>query len=1030
MRYTRTAITQLSRWYKSVLIKCAIFNAAVFIGAVVISGNAEATLYAEIVGNKEVSGDFSGYNGSRPRYEGSSDYVSGEGGVFFVKEGAHLTVTGGTYAKNTTKFKPENSDIYSGGGGGAIATETASGKVGHLTVKGSADNYVEFIENTAASVGGGAIYASSIDVIDYAKFIQNNGTIVEHSTSVPSSVGGGAIYLNLHKGSTNTKISNSVFERNVASYLDGRGHNGGAIYIADASSESYHIDFINDIFTNNITGRGSSGVETDVDNYSYGEGGAIRFSGMVDDSATIVGSEFTLNKAANGGAIYGYNAPNLTIKAGTNADGSEKRTTFEENLATKGGGAILHSGNDLHISDTDFTGNSVIGKSDSKSSVDGGGAIYYIGSQAKKPHIVTIENSTFTNNVVEDRVTDASRLASASVKGGALYLRDGSYGAVTITGTEFKGNSLSVSNRPFEDTNTSKMSQGGAAYIDARNFHGDDLTFDSNTADSGAGLYLLGDDYSVIENSTFLKNIAKYQGGGAYLFVSGNDDLKITGSRFDNNEAQYGGGVYISGGGIVENSIITNNKASKLGGGIYSGTLIKVKDSEIAYNSAPSGAAIYDEYSGVGTSKISLDNVKIHDNKDGSTIKGRTVYFVNSDIYDNNAGDSDVLDISDGILIDTDVVNNKGNYSLNLASGYTFLHAIDSDVVIDNPGTKGINAANEFQIFAADDRLITIKDSFYGILAQYDGVVNYEGDIIKDPNSKRDGFDFHNGVANINGKMDTSIYQLGGVLNLNTALEGNHGLTIEGDAVANLSKDSRLSFLYLNSNDGALVNINGNKDIDTLTSFYSSHKVIDTTLDKAITAINIGTYKNSPDTSAKEALHLNLDADFSTGAIDNYTIDNLKIISYSSSSTGYQQSDIAFSVDSVNNLSSTDLSVGESKKFKFLKVASMSDYMRNFVRIGLGRINDTEMTEYYADKSYNYSIDDSDFGTISLTRGNGLSLKDAIASAANSKTYTFQENYKNSAPLGSFNGEYLGINAEGYGMDGRDSANNYAEGIT
>lgn len=42
MRYTRTAITQLSKWYRNILIKCAVINAAVFIGAVGISGNASA----------------------------------------------------------------------------------------------------------------------------------------------------------------------------------------------------------------------------------------------------------------------------------------------------------------------------------------------------------------------------------------------------------------------------------------------------------------------------------------------------------------------------------------------------------------------------------------------------------------------------------------------------------------------------------------------------------------------------------------------------------------------------------------------------------------------------------------------------------------------------------------------------------------------------------------------------------------------------------------------------------------------------
>ena len=94
------------------------------------------------------------------------------------------------------------------------------------------------------------------------------------------------------------------------------------------------------------------------------------------------------------------------------------------------------------------------------------------------------------------------------------------------------------------------------------------------------------------------------------------------------------------------------------GGGIYSGTAVKIKDSTIAYNNSPIGSAIYNKNSGYDTSKISLDNVKIYNNTGGSAIAGRTMYFVNSDIYNNNAGsDSNVIDAINGILIDTNVVN-------------------------------------------------------------------------------------------------------------------------------------------------------------------------------------------------------------------------------------------------------------------------------------------------------------------------------------------------------------------------------------
>ena len=43
MKYSRTAITQLSKWYKQILIKCAIFNAAIFAGALAVPMVANAS---------------------------------------------------------------------------------------------------------------------------------------------------------------------------------------------------------------------------------------------------------------------------------------------------------------------------------------------------------------------------------------------------------------------------------------------------------------------------------------------------------------------------------------------------------------------------------------------------------------------------------------------------------------------------------------------------------------------------------------------------------------------------------------------------------------------------------------------------------------------------------------------------------------------------------------------------------------------------------------------------------------------------
>ena len=43
MKYSRSAITQLTRWYRQVLIKCAILNAAIMAGTFGAPAIAEAT---------------------------------------------------------------------------------------------------------------------------------------------------------------------------------------------------------------------------------------------------------------------------------------------------------------------------------------------------------------------------------------------------------------------------------------------------------------------------------------------------------------------------------------------------------------------------------------------------------------------------------------------------------------------------------------------------------------------------------------------------------------------------------------------------------------------------------------------------------------------------------------------------------------------------------------------------------------------------------------------------------------------------
>ena len=256
MRYTRTAITQLSKMYKSVLIKCAIFNAAVFVGAVGISGNANAGTLASL---EEAIADSS-----------TSDYS--------------LSATE-TVTQNLGSLVGNNRDFTVSGGGYDII---ASGdNIGGITVQGGQKLTIDNVGNVddTDSKGfsgfeggpGGAIYNAygTVEIVS-SVFSGNSSTI--H---------GGVI---LNGGGSTANVTDTNFIGNTAV------QNGGAIYNESFST----VDITDTNFSGNTAGN---------------RGGAIYNNGM----ANIIAEKdvlFENNNALQGGAIYNGNELNLNAKNG------------------------------------------------------------------------------------------------------------------------------------------------------------------------------------------------------------------------------------------------------------------------------------------------------------------------------------------------------------------------------------------------------------------------------------------------------------------------------------------------------------------------------------------------------------------------------------------------------------------------------------------------------------------------------------------------------------------------------------------
>lgn len=362
MRYTRTAITQLSKWYRNILIKCAIFNAAVFIGAVGFSGNVSA---AETpVSNWD---------------ELKSNVVAGNSVIF----DGNITTSGvdAIYSKNTVPGAINlNSNV--------LDAQVNQGYESYGTPHNSVFYFEGSAEGAKTSITGGTIqnainstlcwyvFGSELEITSM-NFL-NNYVTGQYSNRYGQ---GGALKLS---GANKVTISDSVFTGNTVHDASNQSY-GGAI-------ESYVNNLIISDSTFNYNGIKDydSAPQTTTQ-----DGGAMM---IASENSTLDTVTFTSNKSTNSGGAIAY-IPVYDINS------SIKNSTFEGNETVNNGGAIYAERSEiadsanigLTVENTNFTSNKATG-ANSK-----GGAIY----ASSDVNGLTITDSSFRNN--------------AAKEGGAIY---------------------------------------------------------------------------------------------------------------------------------------------------------------------------------------------------------------------------------------------------------------------------------------------------------------------------------------------------------------------------------------------------------------------------------------------------------------------------------------------------------------------------------------------------------------------------------------------------------------------------------
>ncbi len=461
---------------------------------------------------------------------GSPWYAEGEGEAIHLKDGATLTVNGGTGEEALTAHAGTLSDVYAdadgnvtsafwkldgtgetvlygglitGGacddhyGAGGISTEGAGCKVylNDVTVAGNlTDQYgssyghgagvavhgkdstlelsnAHVVYNHAEGMGGG-VYVRN----DGCTVILKNGSEVSHNLACYD---GGGIYID--GNDVTLALAGSTISSN-ATHKNGGGlyHNGkrGSVSLKEGSAISSNqakrgggvYDYY-DGTTYTLDASQISGNVADGDS-SSGYGGGM----YLNDEATVTldnGSQLQGNYSSNaGGALFVMDQCSITLK---------NASSVCENSSGSGGGIFLEVSADVVLSDSTIRDNKAF-------TYDGGGM--YI--KGRKPSVSLLGKSSICGNVAQN-------------SGGGIYI-SGANGNVDYPVVSSDGQGTITNNRCG--------ASGGGVYSGA-NLTLTNLAITNNAAKCGGGIW---SNYpSNVRDTTIQGNSATQQGGGVWL---------------------------------------------------------------------------------------------------------------------------------------------------------------------------------------------------------------------------------------------------------------------------------------------------------------------------------------------------------------------------------------------------------------------------------------------------------------------------------------------------------------------------------
>lgn len=583
----------------------------------------------------------------------------------------YLNAQGEPVKNEATKIKVKNS---------TFTGNTASNKAG--AIYNDINTELELSDssfNKNSATQGGAIYNSEGENVKKA----DEGTIYIGAT-IFTNLGEKGEKIIMNSNTATRQMSGKDETSPSNEFLGGAIYNAGTIKQKDSTS-SYNNEVIGFEFNNNSAGAGQS--TSDPAKSTIGRGGA--YYNAVSGTTYVGNSKFDGNFTyafakdgkevqSEGGAIYNEKGT-LIIGESQDYDGTVKGVEFTNNginanseVTTNRGGAIYNATGATTIVEstkTKFSGNSAIKE---------GGAIYNAtGATLEIKDGVSIGS-------IDDKANNA-KLGGGVFNAGSLKLAEGTS---FVNNTAFNGGGL-------------YLKKGSTVNADAAGLnHLSKVTFEGNSADYGAGLFVdedvdifldnvmfkgnstsgLGSAFynqgklTLGENNTFFNNSGSLIGNSGELIFTKN--FTIDGSKKGNE----GNTSFITNeeNGVVK--ITTENGTSldinAIGDGTADGAAISLlgkstittdgvaktlKNAIFTKNKGKNGGAIYKE----STEDLTIGNTKFDGNN--AVAKGGAIYNAKGSTV---TIDADTNFTNNNANVAGGAIYNAGGGTLTFAKGY------------------------------------------------------------------------------------------------------------------------------------------------------------------------------------------------------------------------------------------------------------------------------------------------------------------------------------------------------------------------